>query len=55
VDDKLVFFRQQFNSVERKKQERENSLKELAAERRELEKEKEQKMAELEEINPLKV
>lgn len=52
VDDKLAFYRQQYNAVQRKKGEKETSLKDLLDEKRELNKEHEGKEAQLAEMLP---
>jgi hypothetical protein len=55
VDDKLAFYRQQYNGVAKKKNEKENTLKDLISERRELEKEMNAKQSQLDEVSPAKV
>ena len=54
VDDKLAFYRQQFNAAEKKKTEKENALRDLHDEKAELEKELAEKEDHLREINPTK-
>eukprot|EP01116_Phalansterium_solitarium_P014901 TRINITY_DN327_c0_g3_i1.p1 TRINITY_DN327_c0_g3~~TRINITY_DN327_c0_g3_i1.p1 ORF type:complete len:660 (-),score=337.64 TRINITY_DN327_c0_g3_i1:1671-3650(-) len=54
VDDKLAFYRQQFKAVEKKKQDKEQGLKELQIERRDLDKDLARREEE-EEVNPTKV
>jgi peroxiredoxin family protein len=55
VDDKLSFYRQQYNSVAKKKNEKESSLKDLLSEKRVLDKELETKLEQLEEAHPGRV
>ncbi len=52
MDENLAFYRQQYNAVARKKADKENTLKDLMSERRELERELNAKVQQLDEINP---
>lgn len=55
MDDKLSFYRQQYNSVAKRKADKETALKDLLSEKRELEKELNAKTIQLDEINPGKM
>lgn len=55
VDDKLGFYRQQSNAIEKKKLDKEATLNEVLQEKRELEKELAEKEERLEEMNPERV
>jgi chromosome segregation ATPase len=55
VDEKLGFYRQQYSTVDKKKQKKEGDLKELLQEQKELENELKQKESKLEELDPTKV
>ncbi|PRP83233.1 intraflagellar transport protein [Planoprotostelium fungivorum] len=55
VDDKLAFYRQQYNAVDKKKKEKEQALHDLYEERKELQNEYAEKENKLEQLNPGKI